>query len=189
MYAYDLTAIIVDKIKLFVLLYVTSLLVELNWTFVAGATIIFAAWSCQSLSVLCIALLLTHVSSKTYTNGEYHLLWCGRYILIAMCSLFGTIFCLFAIEDSSFQNLSLKVDKVTSVWLAQLDLICNKMGVDHYSRQSYTPSYGIRWYLDAQMLPEYSAYFEVLFVIQPFISAVFIKQHVVKDHPTIAVSI
>jgi len=53
----------------------------------------------------------------------------------------------------------------------------------------YEPSLGIRWYLDAQMLPEYSLYFEVLFLLQPVICAGLIYHYIAPKCPTIAVRI
>ena len=43
--------------------------------------------------------------------------------------------------------------------------------------EHYTPSLGVRWYLDAQMLPEYRSYFDCLFALQPIICAGLLQRY------------
>lgn len=52
----------------------------------------------------------------------------------------------------------------------------------------YSPSLGIRWYLDAQMLPEYYSYFETLFVIQPIVCCWLVYTFISPIDPKAAVS-
>ena len=53
----------------------------------------------------------------------------------------------------------------------------------------YEPSLGIRWYLDAQILPEYRLYFEALFLLQPIICAGLVYHYISPKCPVVAVSI
>jgi hypothetical protein len=55
-------------------------------------------------------------------------------------------------------------------------------------RQQYNPSLGIRWYLDAQMLPDHSLYFELLLVAQPVVCCWIIYNFLRPYNSAIAVS-
>ena len=65
---------------------------------------------------------------------------------------------------------------------AYITILSNKRAV------TYLPSLGIRWYLDAQMLPEYRTYFELLFAIQPIICSWILYEFITPLYPIIAVS-
>lgn len=53
----------------------------------------------------------------------------------------------------------------------------------------YVPAIGIRWYLDAQIIPQYKFYFEILFNIQPIICAICIAHRLLKKNPKLSVSL
>ena len=56
-----------------------------------------------------------------------------------------------------------------------------------YARPWYQPSMGIRWYLDAQMIPEYSLYFELLFTLQPIVCAGLLYVFIMDKDKTVGV--
>ena len=56
-----------------------------------------------------------------------------------------------------------------------------------YARPWYQPSMGIRWYLDAQMISEYSLYFELLFILQPIICAGLLYVFILNKDKTVGV--
>ncbi|KAJ1421528.1 GPI transamidase subunit PIG-U [Ochromonadaceae sp. CCMP2298] len=55
---------------------------------------------------------------------------------------------------------------------------------DHYSA-----SLGVRWYLDAQMLPEYRVYFDGLLAAQPLVCAIFVHARIAPRNPSVAVHV
>jgi len=56
-----------------------------------------------------------------------------------------------------------------------------------YATPYYQPSLGIRWYLDAQMIPEYSLYFELLFILQPLICTGLVYKYIVDKDKIVGV--
>lgn len=79
------------------------------------------------------------------------------------------------------------LEKYSNKWLAGLWHVVHDI-LNLHGQNTYEPSLGIRWYLDAQMLPEYRMYFEVLFLMQPFICACLIYRFISPKSSQIAVS-
>jgi hypothetical protein len=53
----------------------------------------------------------------------------------------------------------------------------------------YSASLGVRWYLDAQMLPEYTVYFDSLLALQPLICAILVHARIAPKNPSVAVHV
>lgn len=67
-----------------------------------------------------------------------------------------------------------------------LRYLCNYQGI--VSSNHYLPGTGIRWYLQAQMLPAFHGYFDVLLSCQPLICGLCVYFHISINDPSLAVS-
>lgn len=59
---------------------------------------------------------------------------------------------------------------------------------DTVSSNHYLPGTGIRWYLQAQMLPAFQGYFDMLLCCQPLICGLCVYHHISTNDPSLAVS-
>lgn len=62
------------------------------------------------------------------------------------------------------------------------------VAVSSSRQKTYQPAAGVLWYLDAQMLPDYEVYFEVLVVLLPILAALVVWARLSARHPLIAVN-
>lgn len=67
-----------------------------------------------------------------------------------------------------------------------LRYLCSYQGI--VSSNHYLPGTGIRWYLQAQMLPAFQGYFDVLLSCQPLICGLCVYLHISINDPSLAVS-
>jgi len=66
-----------------------------------------------------------------------------------------------------------------------LHYLCSYQGTA--SSNQYLPGTGIRWYLQAQMLPAFQGYFDVLLSCQPLICGLCVYFHISINDPSLAV--
>ena len=130
-----------------------------------------------------IALLFVHWRERILWNGLVHFninMDHSSFIAIQACSNNDHW-----IENlDCFCNISLDMlYQITQQTIKILAIVGTQTSLHHYE-----PSLGIRWYLDAQMLPEYKTYFDVLFTVQPVICASLAYHYVAPRHLGAAVS-
>lgn len=195
------------------LLYGATTLAELNLVGATYTVLLFIACMYDWIGSLCVAIVLSTVQRKMATANKnttrsmsmFKLAAAACTVTVALANaihMIRTISTTTAASVSLLQSLSFPTIEASHTWVEAVDNICavwlrlvyslwNKMLASGTAPRDHTyePSLGIRWYLDAQMIPEYRSYFDTLFIIQPVMSACLLRQHVAQENPTIAVSI
>lgn len=110
-------------------------------------------------------------SATFYKKAEHKNEFFRSYVFILLCILMMRYNLSWLHSSGSWANaMNFTLDRVNIMeWLE----LVQKSFLDIWETKLimlyYTPSLGIRWYLDAQMIPEYGLYFEFLFAAIPML--------------------
>jgi hypothetical protein len=143
------------------------------------------------IAPLCILCGLEYKENSTKSIPGFVLLAAAFLGLREVCVNYGA-------ATESLQHWTTEQDFTTAwsfavwasnTWFQLVDYTIERMvAAPAVGLISYTPSLGMRWYLDAQMLPEHRTYFELLFVAQPVVCAWLIYTFISPKEPRISVS-
>lgn len=128
-------------------------------------------WRSTAIGLLLSAfLLLIHAHSYSQRRDQYN------YEILHAHDLWKFIQSLIA--DRVHETNKYRSDPLHYLW--------NNQGTA--SSNHYLPGTGIRWYLQAQMLPAFQGYFDLLLCCQPLICGFCVYNHISITDPSLAVS-
>lgn len=181
--------------KIYSILWGSCLLTRNNCFMLARALLILAC-SLNPILVCLFPLINENKTSELNSKRLMHLCTWEWIVMAFSFVVAGHIIyetwhqALLALTDSNIitaissvqSDESLNTEYFSNTWRRVVENILQCGGglftQSEYASRWYEPSLGIRWYLDAQMIPEYRLYFELLFLFQPLLSAVLLHKYV-----------